>query len=61
LTASLDMSKAPKMMTVWNSEITSDKMNKTQICTSEINSTDRIGSIKGKFHDRTDTEGPQRE
>jgi hypothetical protein len=48
LKASLDVSKAAKMMKVWNSEITFDKMNTTRICTSEINSTDRIGSIKGK-------------
>ena len=63
MTVSLDMSKATNTMTVWNSEIMSDKMNTTRICISEIKSKDRIGFIKlkGKVHDRTDTEGPQRE
>lgn len=48
LTASLDLSKATNMMTVWNSEITFDKMNTVRICISEIYSTDRIRSIKSK-------------
>jgi len=36
LKASLDMSKAMNMMTVWNSEIMSGKMNTTEIYISEI-------------------------
>jgi hypothetical protein len=45
LTASLEMSKATNMMTVWKSEITFEKMNTFRIRISEIYSTDRIRSI----------------